>query len=61
VLESDKPGAALVDYANMNDIAHLLIGAPRAGAFPGRFGGVAAQVVGSALCSVTVVRPRAEG
>ena len=61
VLESDKPGAALVDYVRMNDVAHIVIGAPAAGTLPWRFGGVGAQVVGSAPCTVTVVRPRAEG
>ena len=34
VLESDKPGAALVDYAAMNDVAHLLLGASGGGALP---------------------------
>jgi nucleotide-binding universal stress UspA family protein len=61
VLESDKPGAALVDYVRMNDVAHIVIGAPAAGTLPWRFGGAGAQVVGSAPCTVTVVRPRSEG
>jgi len=61
VLESDKPAAALVDYVAMNDVAHLLIGAPGAGTLPWRFAGVGPQVVGSVPCTVTVVRPRAEG
>ena len=61
VLESDKPAAALVDYAAMNDVAHILIGAPGPAALPGRFAGVGPQGVGSAPCTVTVVRPRAEG
>jgi nucleotide-binding universal stress UspA family protein len=60
VLESDKPAAALVEYATMNEVEHLLIGAPGSGA-PRRFGGVCAQVVASAPCTVTVVRPRAKG
>ena len=61
VLESDKPGAALVDYVRMNDVAHIVIGAPAAGTLPWRFGGAGTQVVGSAPCTVTVVRPRSEG
>jgi len=61
VLESDKPGAALVDYVRMNDVAHIVIGAPSASTLPRRFGGAGAQVVGSAPCTVTVVRPRSEG
>ena len=60
LLESDKPAAALVEYATMNEVEHLLIGAPGSGA-PRRFGGVCAQVVASAPCTVTVVRPRAKG
>jgi nucleotide-binding universal stress UspA family protein len=44
----------------MNEVEHLLIGAPGSGA-PRRFGGVCAQVVASAPCTVTVVRPRAKG
>jgi nucleotide-binding universal stress UspA family protein len=60
VLESDKPATALIDYAEMNDVEQLLIGAAGSGVAPRRFGGVCAQVVGAAPCTVTVVRPRAE-
>jgi nucleotide-binding universal stress UspA family protein len=60
VLESDKPGSALVDYATMNEVEHLLIGAPGNRAEPRRFTGVGAQVVANAPCTVTVVRPPAE-
>jgi eukaryotic-like serine/threonine-protein kinase len=57
VLESEKPATALVDYARMNDVEQMLVGAPRA---PTRlFRGVCAQVVADAPCTVTVVRPRA--
>ena len=57
VLESDKPAAALVDYAKMNDVDHMLIGAPRGG--PVRLlAGVSAQLVAEAPCSVSVVRAR---
>jgi nucleotide-binding universal stress UspA family protein len=60
VLESDKPGAALVDYATMNDVSHLLLGASGGGTFPRRFTAVGAHVVAAAPCTVTVVRPRTE-
>jgi nucleotide-binding universal stress UspA family protein len=53
VLESDKPAAALVDYAKMNDVEQMLVGAPRS-----LFRSVCAQVVAEAPCNVTVVRPR---
>jgi len=58
VLESDKPAAALIDYAKLNEVDQILIGAPRSAArlFPG----VSAQVVADAQCTVTVVRPRAQ-
>ena len=58
VLESDKPAAALVDYATMNDVDHVLIGAPPDGGPARLFPGVCAQVAAQAPCTVTVVRPR---
>jgi len=60
VLESEKTAAALIDYARMNDVDHILIGAPRTDAAARLFPGVAAQVIAEAPCSVTVVRPRSE-
>jgi serine/threonine protein kinase len=60
VLESDKPAAALIDYARMNDVDQIVIGASRSGAPIRLFPGVSAQVVAEAPCSVTVVRPRSE-
>jgi eukaryotic-like serine/threonine-protein kinase len=61
VLESEKPAAALIDYAKMNDVDQILVGAPRGGAATRLFRGVASQIVAEAPCSVTVVRPRPEG
>ena len=58
VLESERPAAALIDYAKMNDVDQILIGAPRSSAPMRLFQGVSAQVVAEARCSVTVVRPR---
>jgi eukaryotic-like serine/threonine-protein kinase len=60
VLESEKPALALIDYARMNDVDQILIGAPRSGAPARLFPGVATQVVAEAPCTVTVVRPRSE-
>ena len=60
VLESEKPGTALVDYAATNDIEQILIGAPVGGTPLWRFGGVCAQIVSASPCTVTVVRTRAE-
>ena len=61
VLESEKPAAALIDYAKMNDVEQILIGAAKSGASTRLFPGVSAQVVAEAPCSVTVVRVRSEG
>ena len=60
VLESEKPAAALIDYAKMNEVDQILMGAPRSGAPARLFPGVSAQVVAEAPCTVTVVRPRSE-
>jgi nucleotide-binding universal stress UspA family protein len=60
VLESERPAAALIDYARMNDVDQILIGAPR-NTGPMRLRpGVSAQVVAEAPCTVTVVRPRSD-
>jgi len=58
VLESDKPAAALIDYARMNEVDQILLGAPRGGKPIRLASGVAAQVVAEAQCTVSVVRPR---
>jgi nucleotide-binding universal stress UspA family protein len=58
VLESEKPADALIDYARMNDVDHILVGAVRVGAPARLFPGVSAQIVAEAPCTVTVVRPR---
>jgi nucleotide-binding universal stress UspA family protein len=60
VLESEKPAVALLDYARMNDVDQILIGAARSGPPARLFPGVSAQVVAEAPCSVMVVRPRSE-
>ncbi|HKE41422.1 MAG TPA: bifunctional serine/threonine-protein kinase/universal stress protein [Casimicrobiaceae bacterium] len=59
VLESDKPAAAIVDYATMNEVDHVLLGAPRDGTPTRLFPGVCAVVAAQAPCTVTVVRSRA--
>jgi eukaryotic-like serine/threonine-protein kinase len=60
VLESERPATALIDYARMNDVDQILIGAPHGGSSARLFRGVSAQVVAEAPCSVTVVRARSE-
>ena len=56
VLESEKPAAALIDYAAVNEVDQILVGAPGAGRAE-----LAAQVASGAPCSVTVVRARPHG
>jgi nucleotide-binding universal stress UspA family protein len=58
VLESDTPSAALLDYAAVNDVEQIVIGAPRRSSRVFRSGGTSGQVVAEARCSVTVVRPQ---
>lgn len=60
VLESEKPATALIDYARMNDVDHILVGASRGSASARLFPGVSAQIVAEAPCTVTVVRPPPE-
>ncbi len=59
VLESEKPAAALIDYATVNEVDQILVGAPRS-AGTRWAAGVAAQVAAEAPCSVAIVRPRPE-
>ncbi|HEX8010248.1 MAG TPA: bifunctional serine/threonine-protein kinase/universal stress protein [Casimicrobiaceae bacterium] len=56
VLESEKPAAALIDYAKMNEVDHIVVGASRGGVQARLFPGVSAQIVADAPCTVTVVR-----
>jgi nucleotide-binding universal stress UspA family protein len=57
VLESEKPAAALIDYASVNEVDQILVVAPGGGRgyWPAD---LAAQVASGAPCSVTVVRAR---
>jgi serine/threonine protein kinase len=57
VIESSDPAAALLEYAKVNQVDHLVIGAPPADVpLKGTF--VSTRVAAEASCSVTVVRPR---
>ena len=61
VLESDKPVAALCDYVRMNDVGRMLIGASGSAGHARALAGACVHIVAQAPCSVTVVRPPAEG
>jgi len=60
VIESGDPAGALLEYAKVNQVDHLVIGAPPADVpLKGTF--ISTRVAAEATCSVTVVRPRAGG
>lgn len=57
VLESSDPADALVDYARVNQVDHLVVGAPPPDLpLRGLLGTVATKVAAVAPCTVTVVR-----
>ncbi|RZK98750.1 MAG: universal stress protein, partial [Rubrivivax sp.] len=56
VLESPDTAAALVDFANKNQVDHIVMGARGNSALRRYLGSVSARVVAEAECSVTVVR-----
>jgi nucleotide-binding universal stress UspA family protein len=60
VIESSDPAAAIMAYAKLNRVEHIVIGAPPADVpLKGTF--VSTRVAAEATCSVTVVRPRPHG
>ena len=57
VLEAFDPADAILEFARVNHVDHIVIGA-RQNSFARSFlGGVSAKVAGEAPCTVTVVRP----
>ncbi|KJC34935.1 bifunctional serine/threonine-protein kinase/universal stress protein [Bradyrhizobium sp. LTSP857] len=57
VLESVDPAAALLEFAEVNQVDHVIVGA-RQGSFRRTLlGSVSAKVASEATCTVTVVRP----
>ncbi len=56
VLEAPDPASAIVHYARLNQIDHLVMGARAASPFRRYLGSVSAQVVAEAPCSVTIIR-----
>jgi eukaryotic-like serine/threonine-protein kinase len=53
LLESRNVAAAILDFARVNHVHHIVIGAPMAGSYAGR---VIGQITAEAPCGVTVVR-----
>ena len=56
VLEAPDTATAIVDFANRNQVDHIVMGARGNSALRRYLGSVSAQVVAEAECSVTVVR-----
>jgi nucleotide-binding universal stress UspA family protein len=58
VLESVDPADAILDYARVNNVDHIIMGARANSAMRKILGSVSAKVAAEAPCSVTVVRNR---
>ncbi|PBC19503.1 MULTISPECIES: bifunctional serine/threonine-protein kinase/universal stress protein [unclassified Mesorhizobium] len=56
VLEAVSPADAILDYAEHNDVGHIVVGARASSAIRRHLGSVSTKVVAQALCSVSVVR-----
>jgi serine/threonine protein kinase len=56
VLEAPDPAAAIVDYAKINDVDHIVIGSRGSSVLRRYLGSVSSQVVAQADCTVTVVK-----
>lgn len=61
VLEAPDPAAAIVDYANLNAVDHIVIGSRGSSALRRYLGSVSSQVVALADCTVTVVKSAGTG
>lgn len=56
VLEAPDPAAAIVEYARINDVDHIVIGSRGSSTLRRYLGSVSSQVVAQADCTVTVVK-----
>ncbi|WJR76108.1 bifunctional serine/threonine-protein kinase/universal stress protein [Bradyrhizobium sp. NP1] len=57
VLEAIDPASAIVEFANANQVDHIIIGARQNSMMRTLLGSVASKVASEAACTVTVVRP----
>jgi serine/threonine protein kinase len=57
VVEAVDPAAAILDFAELNRVDHILIGARQTSLMRTLLGRVSAKVAAEAQCTVTVVRP----
>jgi len=58
VLEAFEPAAALLEFAETNQVDHIIIGARQHSLKRTLLGSVSAKVASEATCTVTVVRPK---
>jgi nucleotide-binding universal stress UspA family protein len=58
VLEAPDPGAAILEFAEANQVDHVVIGSRGSSTLRRYLGSVSSQVVAQATCSVTVVKAR---
>jgi nucleotide-binding universal stress UspA family protein len=58
VLEAIDPAAAITEFAEVNQVDHLIIGARQDSVLRTLLGSVSAKVASEASCTVTVVRPK---
>ena len=56
VLEAPDPAAAIVEYARINNVDHIVIGSRGSSVLRRYLGSVSSQVVAQAECTVTVVK-----
>src|SRR5882724_11128514 len=57
VLEAVDPAAAILEFADVNHVDHIIIGARTGSMLRALLGSVSAKVAAEAPCTVTVVRP----
>ena len=57
VLEAVDPAAAILEFADVNHVDHIVIGARRSSLVRTLLGSVSSRVAAEAACTVTVVRP----
>jgi eukaryotic-like serine/threonine-protein kinase len=58
VLEAVDPASAILEFAGVNHVDHIIIGAHEQSGVLARLGSVSSKVASEAPCTVTVVRPR---
>ena len=58
VLEAVDPASAILEFAEVNHVDHLIVGARQDSMLRTLLGSVSAKVAAEAACTVTVVRPQ---